>query len=209
MVSAEDAQLLQAWRAGDQQAGDRLLRRHFQSLYRFFRNKVDGGVEDLIQKTLLTCVERRDKVREAASFRAYMFAVARNELYRQLETFRRDRQTKDISDISVEDLTASPGTIVAKRREQKLLLRALRTIPLALQIVLELHYWEKLSTAELAQIFEAPQGTIKSRLRRAREALTRRISELGTSADIVASTVDNLDRWAQEVRDAMTSTNST
>ena len=45
----------------------------------------------------------------------------------------------------------------------------LRSIALELQIVLELHYWEQCSVAEIAAALELPEGTVKSRLRRGRE----------------------------------------
>jgi RNA polymerase sigma-70 factor (ECF subfamily) len=48
---------------------------------------------------------------------------------------------------------------------------ALRRLPVELQVVVELHYWEEQSTAEMAEVLEVPQGTVKSRLRRAREQL--------------------------------------
>jgi RNA polymerase sigma-70 factor (ECF subfamily) len=44
-------------------------------------------------------------------------------------------------------------------------------LPLDLQTALELHYWEELSTAELAEVLAIPQGTVKTRLFRAREQL--------------------------------------
>src|SRR5688500_5815501 len=76
-----DRELLQAWRGGDTAAGDELFQRYFVPLYRFFRNKLDQGVDDLIQETLLACVRGADRFREDASFRTWLFTIARNELY--------------------------------------------------------------------------------------------------------------------------------
>jgi RNA polymerase sigma-70 factor (ECF subfamily) len=80
------------------------------------------------------------------------------------------------------------------------LLLALRRIPLELQIVLELHYWEGLSTRELADAMEIPQGTVKSRLRRAREALERELAVVAESQEDVRSTIDGLDHWVAGIR---------
>ena len=48
-----DVELLEAWRGGDPAAAEALLERHFATLCRFFRNKVDAGVEDLIQQRMI------------------------------------------------------------------------------------------------------------------------------------------------------------
>ena len=48
-----DFELLEAWREGDQRAGKELFARHFDSIYRFFRSKVDDAAEDLTQQTFL------------------------------------------------------------------------------------------------------------------------------------------------------------
>jgi len=196
-----DVQLLEAWRDGDTKAGDELFQRHFKSLYRFFATKVDSGVEDLIQRSLLTCVERRDHLKDDARFRAYLFAVARNELYARLRGLRRERMSEDITELSVADLTESVGTMIGRREEHRVLLRALRTLPLGLQLLLELHYWEGMSTNELAECFDVPPGTIKSRMRRARTSLASAIERISESPELLASTMDNLDRWVAEVRE--------
>ncbi|MCA9638020.1 MAG: RNA polymerase subunit sigma-70, partial [Myxococcales bacterium] len=67
-----DFELLEAWRGGDPRAGDTLLRRYFAALHRFFANKVDDEVEDLIQRTFLALVRSRHAIREGDRFRAYM-----------------------------------------------------------------------------------------------------------------------------------------
>jgi RNA polymerase sigma-70 factor (ECF subfamily) len=77
---ASDRELLDAWREGDKDAARQLLDRHYGPLDRFFRNKVGAEAADLVQRTMLVCVESRDRFRGEASFRTDLFAIARNEL---------------------------------------------------------------------------------------------------------------------------------
>jgi len=93
---------------------------------------------------------------------------------------------------------------VARRREHQLLLTALRAIPLDLQVALELYYWEQLDGAELAEVLGIPEGTARSRLRRAREAIAEKIAELEGDADPGAASLRDLDAWAAALRTALT-----
>ena len=197
----DDAALLEAWRAGDQAAGDRLVRRHFAVIYRFFRNKVDGDVDDLVQKTFLKCTNARASIREGGSFRAYLFATARNVLKDHYRSRGRDRL--DLTSVSALDLGISPSQLIEEKQEHRLLLAALRAIPVDDQIALELVYWEQLKAREIAEIFDIPEGTARTRLRRARLSLEAKLAELSRSPQLLASTLDNLERWSASIRDAM------
>jgi RNA polymerase sigma-70 factor (ECF subfamily) len=95
----------------------------------------------------------------------------------------------------------SPADRVTDREEQRLLLRALRALPLELQTLLELAYWEGLSDRELAEILEIPAGTIKSRLRKARQQLEQLMSTLAGSPGLLQSSRITLDAWAAGIRD--------
>ncbi len=196
----EDLQLLEAWRDGDRVAGDRLLRRHVAAIRRFFRNKFDREADELTQRTFLACVKAKDGFAGRSSFRTYLFVVARRQLFRFLE--RGGKGTADAAAVSsLEDLQTSPSQLVAKRKEQGLLLQALRRIPLELQMTVELHYWEELTTAQLAEVLDIPQGTVKSRLRRAREALAAQLRGFELDPDTLDSTLGDLDGWARSLRD--------
>lgn len=197
----EDAELLESWRAGDLRAGEVLLSRYFDSLYRFFASKVDGAADDLIQRTLLTCVEKADTVRNPAGFRGYLFTVARHELYAHLRRLKRTRdQGSDLSVSTVTDGGDSAGTLMVERDDQRLLLKCLRQLSMDFQIVLGLFYWEGLSTRQLASVLEIPSGTVKSRLRRAREDLAAQMRQLADSPELLRSTVDNLDAWVASLK---------
>lgn len=197
---ADDFDVLDRWRAGDREAGNELLRRHFDGLYRFFSNKVGDGVDDLIQRTFLACVESKDRFRKQASFRTYLFTVARHELYRHFRQHRKGASDVALAEMSVEDLGTSPSKVAVRQQEHKLLLKALRRIPLDLQLAIELFYWEGLTTAEVGDVLGVPQGTAKSRLRRAREALDAQLRAVAESREVLESTLAHFEDWAKGVR---------
>ena len=198
---ATDAELLEAWRGGDRKSGEELFERHFDAVARFFRNKVDHGIDDLIQRTFLACVETKDRFRGDSSFRTYLFGVAHNVLGKHFRSKKRHGDKIDFGVTSVFDLSPSPSVIVAKHREQQVLLQALRQIPLDHQIVLELYFWEKLSAREVADIVGVPEGTAKTRIRRAKQLLEDQMGKLVSSKDQLESTIANLDGWAASLRD--------
>lgn len=191
-----DEELFEAWRAGDAAAGAALYERYFDPLFRFLRGKVEAAVEDLLQQTFLTCVKRKDALRDGAKFRSYLFTVARHELFEHWRQRAKRAGDVEIGELSIQDLGTSPTGIIARQAEHRLLLRALRTLPLDLQIALELHYWEGLTGPELAEVLAIPEGTVRSRLRRAQEALETAMTELAEDPESLASTRAGLDKWA-------------
>jgi RNA polymerase sigma-70 factor (ECF subfamily) len=200
-VSRSDRELLQAWRDGDADAGEALLARHFTSLYRFFANKVGDDTDDLVQRTFLACIESRDALRDDASFRAYMFTVARHQLFSYLRKRIGHGDASALAQVSVADVCPSPSRIMGERDEQRLLLAALRALPLELQILLELYYWEELPVAELAHTCGIPQGTVRSRLHRARTLLEEELARTGASRETRDAAIRDLDTWARALRD--------
>jgi len=205
VANADDAELLQAWRDGDRKSGEALFERHFDAVARFFRNKVDHGIDDLIQRTFLACVETKDRFRGDSSFRTYLFAVAHNVLGKYFRSKRRHGDKVDFGVTSVFDLSPSPSVIVAQHREQQVLLQALRKIPIDHQVVLELYYWEKLSAREVATVVGVPEGTARTRIRRAKQLLEEEMAKLLGNKDQLESTIANLDSWAASLREQLKS----
>jgi RNA polymerase sigma factor (sigma-70 family) len=198
----EDAELLAAWRQGDGAAGSELFERHYPSIVRFFANKVAGDPADLIQETFEACVSGRDRMREGGHFSAYLFGVAYNVLRRHYERSRKHGERFDPGTASAADVSPGPCTMVGQRDEQRLLLAALRRIPLEQQVVLELFYWEGMTSAAIAEVLDAPHGTIRTRLRRARVLLEEAIAGLHEDPGLLQRTLGDLDGWASQIRQA-------
>ena len=201
----KDLELLEAWRRGDQQAGNLLFRRHASSIYRFFRSKVGSTAvaEDLAQKSFLGCVEGRDRMRGEASFRTYLFAVARNQLLMYLRTKGGVKERFSPSAHSVVDsgLAAVPGR-AARLEERRLIMAAMQHIPVDFQIALELFYWEDMAVAEIADVLQLPIGTVKSRLARARDHLRAQLGKMVAPEELLQSTMGDLEKWARLARDS-------
>jgi RNA polymerase sigma factor (sigma-70 family) len=197
---ATDLELLEAWRSGDRSAGSQLFERHFDSICRFFANKIQSDVDDLVQRTFQACVEGKERFRGQSSFRTYLFGVAHNVLRSHLRKRRREGERFDFGLTSVFDLGLSPTTLIAQAKEQQLTLQALRRIPLDHQIVLELYYWEDMEASELAEVLEMPEGTVRSRIRRAKQLIEEQLAKLAESDALLESTMSNLDSWARSLR---------
>lgn len=180
----DDRSLFESWQAGDRTAGQALIERHFDSVLRFFQTKAGTEAEDLVQRTFLACVEAGARFRGSSSFRAFVFGIARNVLLEHIRARTKARLVDD--DFAVSSVVAlQPGvsTLAFQRAEQRLLVQALQRIPLDLQLGLELHYWEDLSVAELAEVLGIPEGTVKSRLFRARNELKAAMETLPTETE--------------------------
>lgn len=202
-----DRELLTAWSAGDARAGEALVRRHVGALYGFFRNKLAGDVDDIVQRTFLGCIEALPRFRAESSFRTFLFAIARNTLLMELrQRYRKPRAIDAAHDSTFDVGAAGEPTLPADiegYREQVLLLRALRRLPIDDQIALELFYWEDMAGSEIAQVLERPHATVRTQLRRARHRLDALILALGEDARLVTSTTDAFDVWVANVREAM------
>lgn len=175
-----------------------MFRRHFASVFLFFRNKLSDGIDDIVQQTFLGCVEAGDRLDDVRSFKAYLFGIARNQLLRRLATAA-GRRREDLANVTVRELTG-PSKALAKHDEQRVLLEALRTLPLDLQIAVELFYWEQLSLLEIAAVMEIPEGTVKSRLHRAKQLLRKQIETIDAGEAVLRSTLRDLDDWARSLR---------
>lgn len=195
----DDATLLHAWREGDGTAGEELFERHYATVERFFRNKV-AEPDELIQQTFIACVEAKTRFRGDSTFRTFLLGIAINVLRTYYRQVKRQRGLSDLHDGSVMDLQQTPSRLLHARDEERLLLEALRRLPLELQLLLELRYWDELKQEELAELLGLPRSTINTRLRRGRELLERHLHELATSPQLLQSTITGLDDWVEQQR---------
>lgn len=199
---ADDDALYHAWSTGDAAAGGRLVDRHLARVGRFFANKVGSAAdaEELIGATFEIVARRLGDFQGRGSFRAYLYGIAHNVLRNHLRSKRRHGHEVDPDTESVAALGPTPVTLAGERREQRLLLEALRQLPLEAQIVIEMSYFEGMSRSEIAAALALPEGTVGSRMRRAHQRLQEVLAELAESEALLRSTLHGLADWAADLR---------
>ncbi len=185
-----DLELLDRWRGGDTHAGQDLFARHFSDIYRFFEHKVGPEADDLAQRTFAACVAARDKFRGQSSFRSYLFAIARNQLYTYLRKLPNGEHV-DFDATSIAEIITSLTSKLGRAREIEQLRVALAKLPAEQQLLLELHYWHDLDAEALGEVFDTAPGTIRVRLLRARKALRAHMDarslDAGSSDHLIAA----------------------
>jgi RNA polymerase sigma-70 factor, ECF subfamily len=194
----DDRALLAGWRGGDRALGNQLFLRHIRGVSRFFRTKVPDAAEDLTQTTFLALVERDAGPATDVPFRAYLFGVARNQLLMHLRAAAVDPLTH-----SAPDAGASPVRVAAAHEQQRALAAALQRVPVDYQVALELFYFEGLPVAEIASVLDRPAGTIKSLLSRGRALVRAELEALTSSAELLASLGNELERWMRSLPDVV------
>jgi RNA polymerase sigma factor (sigma-70 family) len=176
IIVPSDASLLRRWGEGDGAAGDELIRRHFAALHRYLRARVasEAELEDLVQHTLLACVEARHRYRAEASFRTFLLAIARNRLYTH---YQRARRAPVQIVTTLRDPATSPTQKHVHAEALERLGCAVAELPTPMRRVLELSYWGELDAAAIARQLGMPLNTAYSRLRRAKQALRAALTE--------------------------------
>jgi RNA polymerase sigma-70 factor (ECF subfamily) len=201
-----DEELLSRWRAGDQAAGATLLRRHHESIARFFMSKVGADGEDLVQATFLGLLDGAlERFRDDASFRTFLFGIARKKLLEHLRNTIRDRERFDPQHATIAGLQRSASSVIDAHGQNKLLLAALRRLPIDTQLMLELHYWEDMRINDIARVLDLPASTIKTRMHRGRARLDEEMRALADSREQLETTLRGLDGWAQKLRSELES----
>lgn len=159
----------------------RFYEKYCDSVYRFcLRRTLDPQLsEDLTSETFLRAQRNLWRFRwQGVTFGAYLYRIALN-LVRQHAIIAARSINLEEPELTVVDLRINPLAEVVLNERQRLVRTAVGKLDPLGQDVFLLHYWEELTTAEIAVVLDTPEGTVKTRLRRGREGLRRHLKHLG------------------------------
>ncbi len=178
-----DRELWDRLRLADDQALAELFHRHSDAVYNFaFRRTASWSqAEDVVQATF-TAVWRRARAGRIDqlsldSARPLLLVMAGHECGNVLRSSRRQDALRsrieliDAAGTAVPDHSSVTAARVDDERAMSDIRRVLDKLPVKQREVVELVVWSECSMAEAARALGVPEGTVKSRLARARGSL--------------------------------------
>ncbi|MCX2543218.1 RNA polymerase sigma factor [Pseudomonas sp. COW5] len=182
LEASSDESLLARYREGDGKAFEILYARHRQSLYRFLLG-LSGKpelAEEVYQETWLSLIRSASQPQGRATFRTWLFQIARNRL---IDHWRKNGAHQSLHDSydeqthAVSDDASDPEQLLSLSRDSLRLDSALQTLPADQREVFLLRAHGDLDLAQIASLTETPLETVKSRLRYAQQKLRRLLAE--------------------------------
>lgn len=184
-MHSTDAELIRRAQGGDHQAFGALVQQHQGRVFSFVQRLCGNPDQalDLTQDTFIKVWDALPDWRPDARFETWLLRVARNTT---IDALRRRRHEPDAlpDDAVLVDHGPTPLRQLESSRSIAQLDDLLARLPVAQREVLLLRELEGLSYQELAAALDISEGTVKSRLARARSAvLEARNNTIGASDD--------------------------
>lgn len=190
-----DVMLVQRTLAGDQRAFEMLVVRYQRRVERLIGRMVRDTdlVEDIAQETFIRAYRALAQFRGDAQFYTWLYRIAVNTAKKQLLELKRDplvyqsqMKTGDDDETSGSERelnsgvadTETPEAVLASKEIAEAVNAAMEALPEELRNAITLREIEGLSYEEIAQALDCPIGTVRSRIFRAREAISGRIKPL-------------------------------
>ena len=178
----KDFDLIGKAKQGDEKAYAELMKRYKKSVYhtllKMVRNVDDA--EDLTIEAFAKAFRNLEKFDPKFTFSTWLFRVATNNC---IDFIRRKRiETTSISStytddngsdvgMDLRDGNPNPQEDVIKGQRIELVKSIVTKLPPRYQTLVTLRYFQELSYEEIAKELDAPLGTVKAQLHRARELL--------------------------------------
>lgn len=170
--SSDDEQALVEIAKRNRSAFSSLYRRHYRALagYVYRRTGDVHATEDLVSDVFLTALRTLPRFRyRGVPVRFWLLRIATNAVNRWARR-RRRRAVVSLDEAALEGVGAETAPTDGEVDQERASLALLSLSP-KFQSVLSLHYLEGLSIREVGTILGCRDGTVKSRLSRARDAL--------------------------------------
>ena len=191
-TSDSDLQLVERTNAGDQRAFELLVIKYQRRIERLIARMVrdTDQVQDIAQETFIRAYRALHQFRGEAQFYTWLYRIAVNTAKKALLDMKRNpvvsdsalRNTGDEDETSYlgQELTTdeTPETVLAAQEIAEAVNAAMQALPEELRQAVTLREIEGLSYEEIAAAMECPIGTVRSRIFRAREAISARVKPL-------------------------------
>ncbi len=170
---------------------DEAVRRYADMVYRLAiaNTNVTQDAEDVFQEVFVRLVRYKDKIEDEEHLKAWLIRVTINEARRLEGSGWKKNVSLEDSDDTVDSYSAenegdsSPEEAYLEDEKRESVLQKVRELPQIYREVIHLYYYEEMKISEISRILETNEATVKTRLKRAKEILGKKLKggiEYGT-----------------------------
>jgi len=184
-----DAMLVQRAVAGDQRAFELLVIKYQRRVERLIGRMVRDVdlVEDIAQETFIKAYRALHQFRGDAQFYTWLYRIAVNTAKKFLLELKKDRTLSESALASKDDddetfrpknepsTDETPESVLAAKEIGQAVSQALADLPEDLRQAITLREMEGMTYEDIAQLMACPIGTVRSRIFRAREAISAKV----------------------------------
>lgn len=169
----EDGALMELVREGDEAAFELLMRRYKNPLVNYLSKltRDRDRAEEVAQEAFLRLYQNADRYRDRGFFTAYLYRIATNLVRSEERRKSRWRTISTLFAAEEEKTTVSPHRELASGEVAEVVTAALSQLPMRYRAPIVLREIEGLSYAEIAEALDCREGTVKSRINRAKARL--------------------------------------
>lgn len=172
-----EKRLIALAKEGDMEAFESLVRKHQKSIY-YLCHRMTGthqSADDLSQEAFIKAYLSLSSFKDGMNFFTWIRKIAVNNSLNFLkankrEEFLGDNESRVPDNASSTDRELPQDKLQRNRLEQKFK-EALNALPVKQRIIFILRFYENQSYEEISRTLDLPQGTVMSRLSRARKKL--------------------------------------
>jgi RNA polymerase sigma-70 factor (ECF subfamily) len=185
-IDDPDDALVTAWLDGDESAFEQLVRRHERRVFGLLMRMLGDREEaaDVAQEAFLSLHRHGHRFRREAKFSTFVYRVAANAALNRRRSLGRKRAREQAlmrrheAGIDLPSSPRNPEDATAGGEVQEQVQRALLELSPDLRAALVLYDLEGESYGDIAETLQIPEGTVKSRIHRARNALREHLRPL-------------------------------
>ena len=170
-----ESDLIAMLQQGNRQAFAELYERNKMAIYRYCLRMLNdpAAAEDATQETFIKLFSRIATLQKTESFLSWLFRIARNEVMMHLRQNHRNGVPHE--EYLWEEETPFDVTVAAETTE--IVQRLLQNLKCEYREVMVLREYDQLSYAQIADITSTTESAVKSRLFKARKALTKKLKK--------------------------------
>ena len=149
---------------------------------------VENG-DELYQDTMLKLLEKKKRLDSVQNTKSYALSTSiylwKNKKKKYANRMRlvpmdsMEEMSDESCEISVQDNEVSPEHIVLQQNEIDMIQELVASLPEKYRIPVYLHYSADMQIREISEILELPEGTVKSRMRKAKKQLKEKLEAIG------------------------------